>query len=64
MCCFKASYLNVDANEAMVRLEDLIRIIFQELDSVQLQAMWNADGETQASMIEIIYALCLVKTRL
>jgi len=36
MCCFIASYLDANASEAMVRLEDLIRIIFQELDPIQL----------------------------
>jgi hypothetical protein len=47
----------------MVRLEDLIRVIFQELDLVQLKAMWDTNVETQDSMIEIIYALYLIKTR-
>jgi hypothetical protein len=30
----------------MVLLELLICMIFQELDPVQLKAMWDADGET------------------
>jgi hypothetical protein len=47
----------------MVRLEDLIRVIFHELDPVQLKAMWDADEEIQDSMIETIYALYLIKTR-
>jgi len=47
----------------MVFLEDLIHVIFQDLDPVQLKAMCYADGETQDSMIEIIYTLYLIKTR-
>lgn len=47
----------------MVRLEDLILVIFQELNPVQLKAMWDADGETQDSTIEIVYVLYLIKTR-
>jgi hypothetical protein len=29
----------------MVRLEDVIRVIFQEFDPVQLKAMWDEDDE-------------------
>jgi hypothetical protein len=47
----------------MVRLEDVIHVIFKELDPVQLKVMWDADGEIQDSMIEIIYAFYLIKTR-
>jgi hypothetical protein len=36
----------------MACLEDLIHVIFQELDPVQLKVMWDADGETQDSMID------------
>jgi hypothetical protein len=48
----------------MVHLEESIRVIFQELEPVQLKAMWDADGEIQDSMIEIIYALYLIETSL
>ncbi len=62
MCYFITSYLDADAREDDVPLEDLIRVIFQELDLVQLKAMWDTNVETQDSMIEIIYALYLIKT--
>jgi hypothetical protein len=47
----------------MVRLEDLIWVIFQELDPLELKAMWDADRETKDSMIEIIYVLYFIKIR-
>lgn len=47
----------------MVCLEDLICVIFQGLDSLQLKALWDADGEIEDNMIKIIHALYLIKTR-
>jgi hypothetical protein len=31
--------------ERMVRLEDVIRVIFQEMDLVRLKTMWDEDGK-------------------
>jgi hypothetical protein len=46
MCYFITSYLDADAREDDVPLEDLIRVIFQELDPVQVKETCDADGET------------------
>jgi hypothetical protein len=46
----------------MVRLEGLIQVIFEELDPVWLKSMWDEDGDTRNSMIEIIHLLYLIKT--
>jgi hypothetical protein len=39
----------------MVRLEDLIQVIFKKLDPVWLKSMWDEDGDFRHSMIEIIH---------
>jgi hypothetical protein len=43
-------------------LEDILRIIFEELDPVA-EDMWRGGGDTRRDMIEIIYLLYLLKTR-
>ncbi len=41
----------------MVHLEDVICVIFEELEPVWLKSMWYKDGDTHDSMIEIIHLL-------
>jgi hypothetical protein len=48
----------------MVRLDDLIQIIFEEMDLVWLKSMWNGYEDTLHNMIEIVYLLYLLKNRL
>jgi hypothetical protein len=46
----------------IVRLEDVIRVFFDELDPVWLKSMWDEDRENCENMIEIIPLVYLIKT--
>jgi hypothetical protein len=52
----------MDPLRRYVLVEDIIRIIFEELDSEWLQSMWDSDENAHIDMIEIIYFLYLIKT--
>jgi hypothetical protein len=41
--------------------QDLIRVIFEDLDSLWLKFMWDDGGTTCADMIEILISLSLLK---
>jgi hypothetical protein len=41
--------------------QDLIRVIFEEMDSVWLRTMWEDGGSTLADMIKILISLALLK---
>jgi hypothetical protein len=43
--------------------QDLIRVIFEDLDSVWLRTMWEDGGSARADMIEILISLTLLKLR-
>jgi hypothetical protein len=45
-----------------VSLEDVVRVIFAELDPVCLKSMCDEDEETRDRMIKIIHLLYLIKT--
>jgi hypothetical protein len=44
-------------------LEDLIQIIFEELNPVWLKSMWDGDEDTRHPMFEIVHLLYLLKTK-
>jgi hypothetical protein len=46
-----------------VGLKDLIRILFEELDSIWLKFMWDGDEDIRHSMIEIVHLVYLLNTR-
>jgi hypothetical protein len=46
-----------------VLVDDIVSIIFEELDSKWLQSMWDSDGDTRREMIKILYLIYLFKTR-
>jgi hypothetical protein len=44
--------------------QDLIRVIFEDMDSVWLKSMRDDGGTTQADMMEILITLALLKLRI
>jgi hypothetical protein len=43
--------------------QDLIRVIFENMDPVWLRTMWEDRGSTRADMIEILISLALLKLK-
>jgi hypothetical protein len=43
--------------------QDLIRVIFEDMDPVWLRMMWEDGGSARADMIEILISLALLKLR-
>jgi hypothetical protein len=41
--------------------QDLIRVIFEDMDLVWLKAMWEDGGSACANMIEILISLAMLK---
>jgi hypothetical protein len=41
--------------------QDLIRVIFEDMDPVWLRTMWEDEGSACADMIEILISLALLK---
>jgi hypothetical protein len=46
-----------------VTAQDLIRVIFEDIDPVWLRAMWEDGESARADMIEILISLALLKLR-
>jgi hypothetical protein len=43
--------------------QDLIRVIFEDIDPVWLRTMWEDEGFTRTDMIEILISLALLKLK-
>jgi hypothetical protein len=43
--------------------QDLIRVIFEDMDPVWLRTMWGDRGSAGADMIEILISLALLKLK-
>jgi hypothetical protein len=43
--------------------QDLIRVIFEDMDPVSLRKMWEDGGSARADMIEILISLPLFKLK-
>ena len=43
--------------------QDLIRVIFEDVDPVWLRTIWEEGGSTRADMIEILISLALLKLK-
>ena len=43
--------------------QDLIRVIFEDMDPVWLKMMWEELGSARADMIEILISLALLKLK-
>jgi hypothetical protein len=44
-----------------VLAQDLICVIFKDMDPIWLHSMWEAGGSTRVDMIEILISLALLK---
>jgi hypothetical protein len=44
-----------------VLAQDLIRVIFEDMDPIWLCSMWEAGGSARVDMIEILISLALLK---
>jgi hypothetical protein len=43
--------------------QDLIQIIFKDIDLIWLKTMWEDEGSIRADMIEIFISLALLKLK-
>jgi hypothetical protein len=43
--------------------QDLIRVIFEDMDPVWLRMMWEDGGSARADLIEILISLALLKLK-
>jgi hypothetical protein len=43
--------------------QDLIQVIFEDMDPIWLRMMWEDGGSARADMIEILIALALLKLK-
>jgi hypothetical protein len=46
-----------------VLAQDLIHVIFENMDPIWLRSMWETGGSTHADMIEILISLALLKLK-
>jgi hypothetical protein len=46
-----------------VLAQDLIRMIFEDIDPIWLHSMWETKGSARANMIEILISLALLKLK-
>jgi hypothetical protein len=46
-----------------VSAQDLIRVIFEDMDPVWLRTLWEDEGSTRDDMIEILISLALLKLK-
>jgi hypothetical protein len=43
--------------------QDLVRVIFEDMDPVWLRTMWEDEGSAHADMIEILISLAQLKLK-
>jgi hypothetical protein len=43
--------------------QDLIRVIFEDMDPIWLRTMWEDGGTTRADMIKILISFALLKLK-
>ena len=43
--------------------QDLIRVIFEDMDPIWLRTIWEEGGSAHANMIEILISLALLKLK-
>jgi hypothetical protein len=46
-----------------VLAQDLIHMIFEDMDPIWLCSMWETEGSTRADMIEILISLALLQLK-
>ena len=51
------------SKQTWVLAQDLIQVIFEDLDHVWLRSLWETGGSACANMIEILISRALLKLR-
>jgi hypothetical protein len=51
------------SKQTWVLAQDLIHVIFEDVDPVWLHSMWETGGSTSTDMIEILISLALLKLK-
>jgi hypothetical protein len=49
------------SEQTWVLAQDLIRVVFKDMDPIWLRSMWEAEGFVRVDMIEILILLDLLK---
>jgi hypothetical protein len=52
------------SEQTWVIAQDLIQVIFQDMEPVWLKSMWDDRGTAHADMIEILISLALLKLKI
>jgi hypothetical protein len=55
--------MKMPSKTTWVIAQDLIRVIFEDMDPVCLRAMWKDGGSAHVDMIEILISLVLLKLK-
>jgi hypothetical protein len=58
---FSPSIMYNCLDNIMLVAQDLMQVIFEDMDPVWLKSMWESGGTSRAKMIEIIIMLALLK---
>jgi hypothetical protein len=53
----------MSSEQTWVLAQDLIRVIFEDMDPIWLRSMWETGGSIHADMIEILISLTLLKLK-
>jgi hypothetical protein len=53
----------MSSEKTWVIIQDLLWVIFEDMDPVWLRIMWEDGGSTRADMIEILISLALLKLK-
>ena len=51
-------------DQTWVIAQDLIRVIFENMDPIWLKSKWDNRGTTRADMMKIVISLALLKLRI
>jgi hypothetical protein len=51
------------SEQTWVLAQDLIHVIFEDMDPIWLCSMWETEGSAHADMIEIFISLALLKLK-
>jgi hypothetical protein len=55
--------MKMSSEVTWVIAQDLIRVIFEDMDPVWLRTMWEDGGSARADMIKILISLALLKLK-
>jgi hypothetical protein len=62
-CVVQLPYTEIPSETTWVIAQDLIRVIFEDIDLIWLKTMWEDEGSIRVDMIEIFISLALLKLK-